>query len=77
MTTDDTRKRGIEFLLSQKEKEKQDNELSAKELAPILGILQSSVYEHMQTLVDQGVWGMRYAFDPDKHQRIRVWWLIE
>ncbi len=77
MTSEDLRKKGIDFLLAQREKDKQPHEMSAKELAPILGIVQSSVYEHMQPWVDNGVWGTRYAFDPETHKKTKVWWLIE
>lgn len=77
MTDEDLRERGIEYLLSQREKDKQPFELCARELAPVLGISQSSVYDRMAPLVKDEVWGTRYAYDPETHKRIRVWWLIE
>lgn len=73
---DDLRKRGIEYLLSQRSESKKEHEMTARELAPILHIASSSVYDHMDTLVKSGKWGTRMAFDEELNKPMRVWWFI-
>ncbi len=70
------RQRGIEFLLAQREKDKQPNELSVKELMQVMKCSESTVYSRMETLVDQGLWKMRHAYDTETHRVIKVWWLV-
>lgn len=74
---DEMKKRGIEYLMSQRSKPKQPNEFSVRELAPLLKISESSVYEHMRLLVAKNIWGTRVAFDESVHKNVKVWWLIE
>lgn len=75
--TDDLRQRGIEYLLSKRQEEKQPHELAARELSTILKMNESSVYKYMSNLVEEGTWKTREAYDPSLHKTIRVWWLIE
>lgn len=77
MTSDDLRERGIQFLLSNQEEDKQPFEFAARELMTFLRMNESSVYAHMSKLVKQGIWGTRRAFDPEIHKTLKVWWLIE
>lgn len=71
------KERGIAWLLAHKEKDKEEYEFNSSELSEILGILPSSVYEHMEALVKEGTWKTRMAFDPEIHKTIKVWWLAE
>ena len=75
MTSDEIKQRGIEYLLSRRGKDKQPYELGARELSPVIGISESSVYSYMEKLVQAGEWETRTAYDPDTHKTIRVWWI--
>lgn len=76
-TIDKLKKRGIDYLLSQRVETIKSNEFSVRELKEILEINSSSVHEHMARLVQSREWGTRIAYDPEIRRNIRVWWISE